>query len=177
MKEEIKAGQYWVARYRGTGGDLLVGRVESVRNGRRKKNGEKGNQKVICTNLITGKPSTKDIEIFRTRNKHVKKNQADAILRVYEELGRPAAREEAVKMKSPYERDKQQELPLDQPRGVKQGFIISITTDGLDGPSDMKKIAEDLARFIPTIVMPYVREVSPATVAWIDRRSKKGAIK
>lgn len=113
MKDEIKAGQYWVARYRGEGGDLLVGCVESVRNGRRKKNGEKSNQKVICVNLITGKTSTKDIEIFRTRNKHVKKNQADAVLSVWKEKGRPAAREEAVKMKSPYEKDRrQQELPL-----------------------------------------------------------------
>jgi len=114
MKDEIKAGQYWVARYRGEGGDLLVGRVESVRNGRRKKNGEKSNQKVICINLITGKTSTKDIEIFRTRNKHVKKNQADAVLSVWKEKGRPAAREEAVKMKSSYEKDRrQQELPLE----------------------------------------------------------------
>jgi hypothetical protein len=101
MKEKVKARQYWAVRHNGDNGDLILGRVKSVRT-----TGE-----VVLTNLLTGKLSTKKINVLLVRNKRIKKEQADVILDIYQRKGRPAARAEAVRMKSPYE-PRQEQLPL-----------------------------------------------------------------
>jgi hypothetical protein len=104
MKAEVKARQYWAVRHNGDNGDLILGRVKSVRS-----TGE-----VVLVNLLTDKISTKNINVLRVRNKRVRKDQADQILDVCRNKGKFAARKEAVKMKSPYEKDRrQQELPLE----------------------------------------------------------------
>lgn len=100
-KDRVKARQYWAARYNGDNGDLIVGRVKSVRT-----TGE-----VVLVNLLTDKVATKSIEVLLRRNKRVDKRQVDMILDVYKQKGKPAARAQAVRMRSPYE-PRQEELPV-----------------------------------------------------------------
>lgn len=49
---------------------------------------------------------------------------------------------------------------------MKQRFIVTIDTDGLDYPHDMHGIAEALCAAIPDVVRPFVRETAPAVVLW-----------
>lgn len=48
----------------------------------------------------------------------------------------------------------------------RQTFLVTITTDGLDGPSDMQDIARAMQASVPGIVRPFVRETEPASVTW-----------
>ncbi len=57
---------------------------------------------------------------------------------------------------------------------MKQTFKITITTDGLDGPSDMNGIATVLRDAVPAIVRPFVCEVAPPTVEWLKPKKRRG---
>jgi hypothetical protein len=87
----VKAGHYYAAKYHGDNGDLIVGRVESVRS----------SGVVILTNLISGNRSTKDIDVLSKRNVRVSKTEADEILDVFKTKGKASARELAVKITMP----------------------------------------------------------------------------
>lgn len=49
---------------------------------------------------------------------------------------------------------------------MKRRFVITLETDGMDFPADMRKIAGALQTALPALVRPYVRETAPATVEW-----------
>ena len=67
---KFKKGQHVICKYQGTGGDLLVGRVESVRT-----NGD-----VLLTNLVSDTRSVKKASVLATRNMIVTKVQALEVL-------------------------------------------------------------------------------------------------
>lgn len=72
-KAVFKAGQYWAAKYEGTNGDLILGKVKSVRH-----SGE-----IVLTNLLSGKTSTKKAKVLLVRNKRVSAVQSKEILKEY----------------------------------------------------------------------------------------------
>lgn len=83
----MKKGQYMAAKFRGFGnGDVIVGRVESVRVG----------GTTLLANLITGKTSVKKTRVLAARNHRVTKVQADALVKVARVEGNQAARQQAV---------------------------------------------------------------------------------
>jgi len=93
----IKAGQHYAAAYNGKNGDLIIGRVKSVR-----VQGE-----VVLTNLLNGHTSTKKSDVLLVRNRRVTKAQAEEIVKFYRSIykatkskdkARQAARQAAVKM-------------------------------------------------------------------------------
>ena len=86
----FKAGQYYASKYEGNNGDLILGKVKSVR-----RSGE-----VILDNLLTGSRSTKSISVLGRRNSRVSKREADMIRAVYLMSGenRAAARSKAVEI-------------------------------------------------------------------------------
>jgi hypothetical protein len=88
MKQEPRKGYYVVCKYKGDrNGDLIVGIIDSVRS----------NGKVICTNLLTGSPSTKDIKVFMKRNIIVPKRRALSVVELFKSTGdRTQARDMAV---------------------------------------------------------------------------------
>jgi hypothetical protein len=90
MREtRIKKGQYWAAKYHGQNGDLILGRVKSVRH-----SGE-----VILENLLAdSKPSTKQTETLIQRNQRISKADADRILTTFRVGGKAAARKKAVEI-------------------------------------------------------------------------------
>ncbi len=51
-------------------------------------------------------------------------------------------------------------------------FLVALTTDGMDYPSDWSKIAKEIERFLPAIVMPYAHETARPTVIWSTELSK-----
>jgi len=92
MKEQtIKAGQYYATQYNGDNGDLIVGKVKSVRT----------TGKVLLENLLSGKISTKKADVLRRRNKRITKAQADELVGLYEQNSKAEVRALAVRMK-PY---------------------------------------------------------------------------
>jgi hypothetical protein len=66
----VRTGQYYAAAYNGNNGDLIIGKVTSVR----------ANGLVILKNLLSNRPSTKKIEVLLRRNKRVSKASAHRIL-------------------------------------------------------------------------------------------------
>ena len=67
---------------------------------------------------------------------------------------------------------------------MKQVFIVTITTDGMDGEREMRGIEQRIRSFIPPIVVQSVHETKPVHVVWLDPRvwtynlvSVKGAAK
>lgn len=90
----FKKGQYVVCRYDGDNGDLIVGKVESVRS-----NGE-----VLLTNLLTNGHSVKSHAVLVARNKIVPKKVALHLWRTFHTLvatssdasARRAVRKEAI---------------------------------------------------------------------------------
>lgn len=91
MKEKtIKAGQYYAAKYNGRNGDLILGRVKSVRS-----TGE-----VVLENLLSGNKALKRIDVLRRRNKRISKAQADKLLEFSRLHSRQQTREEAVRMEA-----------------------------------------------------------------------------
>lgn len=53
---------------------------------------------------------------------------------------------------------------------VSQDFLVTITTDGMDYPSDMQGIAKAIQAAVPDIVRKYVNETAPAKVEWFSRK-------
>lgn len=72
----IEGGQYWAVKVRGTGGDLVLGLVKSVRH-------TKDKDFIVSENLLTGKVSTKQASVLLQRNKRISKRQADKILKLH----------------------------------------------------------------------------------------------
>lgn len=100
MSSSIKAGQYYAARYQGHNGDLIVGRVKSVR-----ATGE-----VVLVNLLTDQLSTKSIGVLALRNKRISKAQAVELVETAKKIGKAGARIQAAAM--PVFGQRQTELPL-----------------------------------------------------------------
>jgi len=67
------AGHYYAVKYLGDNGDLILGKVESVRT-----TGE-----VILTNLLTENRSVKATKILLGRNHRISKREADTLLALY----------------------------------------------------------------------------------------------
>lgn len=123
----FKKGHYYVARYKGNNGDLIVGRIKSVRS-----NGE-----IVLVNLLTEKNSVKKAEVLRRRNKRVTMGHAVAVVDIYRQTGsRAKAKAHAIglpevgKKKEP----EQTELPIDKTKEK----IEKLT----------KKFVEDLLRIV-----------------------------
>lgn len=83
---ELRKNNYVLCKYRGDNGDLIAGRVVSVR-----RNGE-----VVLENLLTGHRSLKSIKVLEKRNVKVTKKAASRVLRAFQQMGKAAARLEAV---------------------------------------------------------------------------------
>ena len=49
---------------------------------------------------------------------------------------------------------------------MRQRFVVTIETDGLDGPKDMNGIAETIQKAIPDLVRRFVHEINPPEVRW-----------
>ena len=104
---EIKSGQYWAVKVRGTGGDLVLGRVQSYRSG----------GFVVSENLLTSKISTKGEKIFRQRNKQISKRHADRLLKMFREGATKAeVREAAVNTPAFGEKARQPKKQLELPQ-------------------------------------------------------------
>lgn len=73
-KNEIRAGQYYAAKYQGDNGDLILGKVKSVR-----RNGE-----VLCINMLNKETSIKSTEILLRRNVRVSKKLVVEALNLYQ---------------------------------------------------------------------------------------------
>lgn len=86
MPKDVSKGQFYAARYKGTGGDLILGEVQSVRT----------SGHIVLTNLLTRKTATKKIDVLMRRNKRISKRQAAKILAAFKKGGRDAARKAAI---------------------------------------------------------------------------------
>jgi hypothetical protein len=82
----FQKGHYYAAKYRGTGGDLILGEVQSVRT----------SGHIVLTNLLSGKTATKKADVLKCRNKRVSKAQAKKILSAYARGGNEEARKAAI---------------------------------------------------------------------------------
>jgi dCMP deaminase len=90
-KTEFKKGQYYAAKYNGDNGDLIIGRIKSVRTC----------AEVILVNLLTGNTSTKKTSVLTVRNKRVSKANADKLVALFKKTGDKAAvRRMAVELPS-----------------------------------------------------------------------------
>lgn len=83
---QYRKDQYVICKYNGDNGDLIVGRIESVRT----------NGLVNLTNLLTGKVATKKSSVLTRRNLVVKKAVADTIVRIERVDGKARARSAAA---------------------------------------------------------------------------------
>ena len=55
----------------------------------------------------------------------------------------------------------------------KQTFVVTIYTDGMDYPRDMRGIAAALRSAVPDVVRPFVREVQSSEVRWTTKSKSK----
>jgi len=89
MTSPFKKNQYYAAKYNGHNGDLIVGRVESVRSG-----GD-----VLLTNLLTKNRSLKKESVLLRRNHKITKKKADQLVSLFRNSKKIAVvREMAVVM-------------------------------------------------------------------------------
>lgn len=98
MRSSYRKGQYIACKYQGTGnGDLIVGRIDSVRT----------NGHIVGVNLLTGKAFAKAASTVGDRNVVISKSQADEIVAAYDGpeatehfhlADRKAAREKAIQI-------------------------------------------------------------------------------
>lgn len=133
-KCEFKAGQYYAAKYHGDNGDLIVGRVKSVRT-----TGE-----VILVNLLSGKIATKGADVLRRRNKRITKEQADKLVKLYEQNSKEEVRKRAVDMKSYTNGKGQMDLPLE----------YQVSAKGL---KKIDELVNNFVRELKKIVLEYQR--------------------
>jgi len=87
-KRPYKKGYWVICKYKGNNGDLIAGRVESVRT----------NGKVILTNLLTGGLATKDAAVLLKRNVVVNKATTSKVIAIFEAQGKKEAREASVRL-------------------------------------------------------------------------------
>lgn len=127
----LKKGQHVVCKYNGSNnGDLIVGRVESVRT-----NGD-----IILTNLLTGSRSTKKEAVLRRRNRIVSKKQATLVVACFKQSGdRAKARKVAVS------------LPLDDPPTQKRLSKVEIAVQHYKDLTEAEK-----ASFIKKAILGYM---------------------
>ena len=76
MKGKLAKGWYVACKYKGENGDLVLGKVLSVR---RRSTGD-----VQVENLITGKKTFKKYKVLMNRNKRLEKKQVAALLEVWD---------------------------------------------------------------------------------------------
>lgn len=131
------ARQYYAAKYNGSNGDLIVGRVKSVRS-----NGD-----VILTNLLTGNRSTKATKatkILLHRNHRITKKQADELVWIDKKIGKATARSQAVLMweasKCPPVADKNL-AAKERKRSERRGLILRLIQLNKELDSVAKKLA------------------------------------
>lgn len=87
----IAAGQYWAVKVRGTGGDLVLGKIISVRT-------NKEDPLIISENLLSGGTSTKLASILLSRNIRISKRQAMKFVKMLKDgKTKEEIREEVVK--------------------------------------------------------------------------------
>jgi hypothetical protein len=103
----IESGQFWAVKVRGTGGDLVLGRIISVHN-------NKDGVRILSENLLTGKESAKSAKVLLNRNKKISKRQAIKFLKLYQDGATKAELREAI-VKFFEEKAKKKQLPLPQP--------------------------------------------------------------
>lgn len=89
----FRKDQYVACKYNGDNGDLIVGRIEIVRNG----------GKIVIENLLTGKSAVKSAAVLARRDKIVSKRDALGIKKVFETSGKRAARQAAVATRALHE--------------------------------------------------------------------------
>lgn len=103
-QNSFQKGQHYAAKYKGTGGDLILGQVESVRT----------SGHIVLTNLLTGATATKKAEVLKRRNKRISKSQAQKILAAFKKGGKEAARKTAIA--APEFRGKNEPVQLELPK-------------------------------------------------------------
>lgn len=95
----FKKNQHVIISTRGENGDLIVGRIDSVRNAGH----------VVGTNLLTDRPFTKQASVLADRNVIVPKRIADKVVKTFRDLvdggaeeqhARQIARDFAVRLSS-----------------------------------------------------------------------------
>ena len=124
---KIRAGHFFAARYNGKNGDLIVGRVKSVR-----QNGE-----VILVNLLSGTVSTKKAEVLKKRNKRISKNQASQLVRIYKKTDdKQVVRENAVAMDTYQEQRKVRKKKSVKEIEILVASIIGICKKILEGDDE-----------------------------------------
>ena len=117
-------GHFYAAAYNGDNGDLILGRVESVRT----------SGHIVLTNLLTGGTSTKKADVLRRRNKRISKSQAQKIAAIFKAKGRAEARKAAVAapaFRNGRNEPKQLELPMADLKLDKEQLkkdLIALTT-------------------------------------------------
>lgn len=81
-KRNMKKGDFYAAKYKGSNGDLILGEVTSVR-----RDGD-----VILINLLTGNRATKRWDILQSRNHQVSKKDSMRIKAAFKRGGKKEAR-------------------------------------------------------------------------------------
>ena len=85
MKSKYRKGMHLIAKYEGTGGDLIVGLITSVRM----------DGTIVGTNLLTGARFNKDTDVIDKRNIVCSKATAVAVVKAADG-DKKVAREEAI---------------------------------------------------------------------------------
>lgn len=91
MKGKLAKGWYVACKYKGENGDLVLGKVLSVR---RKSTGD-----VQLVNLLTGAKVFKQYKVLMSRNKRIDNTQKDKLLEVWEKTkSRAKTKKAAIEM-------------------------------------------------------------------------------
>jgi hypothetical protein len=99
----LKKDHYYVAKYKGNNGDLIVGRIKSVRS-----NGE-----IVLVNLLTEKNSVKMAHVLLERNKRVSKAHALEVVDIHNQTGsRAKAKMHAIGLPEYGKKKKPEQVPL-----------------------------------------------------------------
>lgn len=113
MKSKYRKGQYVLCKFKGNNGDLIAGRVESVR----------WNGKIILTNLLTDSPSTKDASVLDARNTVVPARIVKDHLKSMRQMDFKSARKHALELLNTWyngsKKHKKEQLQLSFEKPVK----------------------------------------------------------
>lgn len=101
LSKELRRGQWFICKFKGDNGDLIVGCVESVRT--------KG--VILLTNPLIKGSSKKFASVLSTRNLRVRKSVADKVVAMYKLRGKRAARALAVHLSSEILRPRPAAIP------------------------------------------------------------------
>jgi hypothetical protein len=129
----VVKGQFYAAKYKGSGGDLILGQVQSVRT----------SGHIVSTNLLNGKTSTKKIEVFLRRNKRISKSQANKISAAFKRGGKEEARKAAIEAPEFRNgRGSQQQLPLKSDKKVDQNLLKRLDEMAFDMMTQIRRDVE-----------------------------------